>query len=310
MKKNTYFSVILATMVAMVSCDKNNDVENETLEVKFSSGITATPQPRVATTDAGISTWNVNDPIGIYMVAKGTTEIAESVANIPYKATTAAASTTFLPSGATTIYYPVNEPAKVDFIAYHPHSATVADWVYPVDVSEQDPQTDIDLMYARATNSNTGYDKRSGSVDFKFSHELVKLIIKLEKSDGVTGAVSGVEIHGMHTTANFDLEGEDGLTDKDHLAAIIPFTATAGSKYEAILLPTDDDLRASHYMTFKIGAGTTGETYTWAMSNDIDGGLEAGKIYIFTVTLTKYAVEAEGSINKWGVGTPAEGIAD
>lgn len=307
MKKNTYFSVILATMVAMASCDKNNDVENETLEVKFTSGITATPQTRVATDNDGNSTWNVDDPIGIYMVAKGTTDVAENVANIPYKATTAAASTTFTPSGATTIYYPVNEPAKVDFIAYHPYKTAITDWDYPVDVSIQTSQTAIDLMYARATNSSTGYDKRSGNVNFAFTHKLVKLIVNVEKGDGVTGTVSEVKIHGMNTTANFDLEGEEGLTGKGGVAEITPFAAPAGSKYEAILLPTDGNLDASHTMTFKVGD----ETYTWAMKDNIvGGGLDAEKIYIFTVTLTKYAVEAEGEINKWEVGSTTNGIAD
>lgn len=308
MRKNIYLLVVLAAMAAMVSCGVNDDIENGQAKVKFTSGITATPQTRVATDNSGNSTWNINDPIGIYMVANGTTAIAESAENIPYKATTttAAASTSFAPSGAATIYYPVNTPAKVDFIAYHPYKSSVANWVYPVDVSTQSPQTNIDLMYAAtAITSPAGYDKTSTNVDFTFDHQLVKMIINVNTGAGVTGTVSMVSITGMNTTAKFDLKGTAGLTDLGTPQAITPYTATAGTKYEAILLPATT-LTAANKVTFTTSEG---ETFTWGMSNDITS-LAAGSIYVYDITLTKYAVNATGSITKWTVGTPGTGIAD
>lgn len=298
----SYFAI---SALLFASCSNDDSPEVNDGKVKFTSGITPTPQTRVATDQNGNSTWNVDDPIGIYMVANGTTTIAESAENISYKATTAAASTSFAPSGSTTIYYPVNTPAKVDFIAYHPYKTSVANWVYSVDVSSQTPQTDIDLMYATADNSGAGYDKASTNVNFTFDHQLVKFIINVSTGAGVTGTVSAVSITGMNTSAEFDLTGIDGLTDVGTPQAIAPYTATAGTKYEAILLPAAA-LSTANTVTFTTSAG---ETFTWAMSNDINS-LVAGSIYVYDITLTKYAVDATGSITKWTVGTPGTGIAD
>lgn len=303
--KTKFLSAVAISALLFASCSNDDTPEVNDGRVKFTSGITATPQTRVATDDAGNSTWSVNDPIGIYMVANGTTTVAGSAENIPYKATTAAASTSFTPSGATTIYYPVNTPAKVDFIAYHPYESSVADWVYPVNVSTQTPQTNIDLMYATADNSGQGYDKTSTNVDFTFDHQLVKLIINVSTGAGVTGTVSSVSIAGMNTSAKFDLKGSAGLTDLGTPQAIVPYTATAGTKYEAILLPMAA-LSAANTVTFTT---TTGETFTWVMANNITG-LAAGRIYVYYITLTKYAVNASGSISNWTVGTPGAGIAD
>lgn len=303
--KTKLLSALTISALLFASCSNDDSPEVNDGRVKFTSGITTTPQTKVATDNAGNSTWSLNDPIGIYMVANGTTTIAESAENIPYKATTAAASTSFTPLGSTIIYYPVNTPAKVDFIAYHPYKSSVANWVYPVDVSTQNPQTGIDLMYATANNSKTGYDKTSTNVNFTFYHQLVKLIINVNTGTGVTGTVSTVSITGMNTSAKFDLKGTDGLTDLDTPQAITPYTATAGTKYEAILLPFAA-LSTANKVTFMT---STGETFTWEMSNDISS-LAAGSIYVYDITLTKYAVSATGSISKWTAGTPGTGIAD
>lgn len=307
MKTRTIFlTMVIAAAMVMTACSSNDDSNNTGYTaVKFTSGITATPQTKATIDDSGNSLWEVDDPIGIYMVENATTTVVESAENIPYEATTATASTSFTPSGATTIYYPVNTPAKVDFIAYHPYNASVTNWVYPVNVSTQTPQTEIDLMYATADNSGAGYDKASTNVNFTFDHQLVKLIINVSTGTGVTGTVSAVSITGMNTSAKFDLTGVAGLTDIVTPQAITPHTATAGTKYEAILLPAAT-LGAAHTVTFTT---TAGETFTWVMSNDISS-LAVGSIYTYDITLTKYAVTATGDITKWTVGSTGTGIAD
>lgn len=310
--KTNLLSVLAVSALLFASCsNENNDTpEVNDGSVKFTSGITATPHAKAVIDNAGNSIWSINDPIGIYMVANGTTTVADGAENTPYKATTAAASTSFAPSGATTIYYPVNTPAKVDFIAYHPYSALVSNYVYNVNVANQTPQTDIDLMYATANNSGAGYDKAFGAdiinayVDFTFGHKLVKLIINVSTSTGVTGTVSAVSIKGMNTSAKFDLTGTTGLSDFGTPQAITPFTAT-GTKYEAILLPMAA-LSAANTVSFTT---TANETFTWEMSYNINS-LVAGSIYTFDIELTKYEVIANGSITKWTIGGTGSGLAD
>lgn len=297
-----FITAALAGVMIFTSCDTNDEIADNNTEVKFTSGITA-PQTKAAIDGQGNSVWEAGDPVGIYMVAHGTTAVTEGVNNYKYKAKTAGASTTFEAEGSTA-YYPVDETARVDFIAYHPHT-TVTNFVYPVNVATQTSQTGIDLMYATANKAGAGYGKADAAtpVNFQFEHQLAKLVINVIKGAGVTGNVSTVSINGMNTTANFDLTGQDGLTDTGTPAAITPATVTADTKYEAILLTAM--LGATHTVTFTAG----GETYVWKMSDQI-ASLDAGKIYTYDVTLTKYAVSATGSITKWTVGSTGTGTAE
>jgi len=293
---------ILAASVAMVSCSVDDPIADNSMAVKFTSGITATPQVRSTIDGTGNSLWDLNDPIGIYMVNNGTTTVAEGAENIRYTAVQAGATTTFNPGG-TAIYYPVNETNKVSFIAYHPHNAAVANYVYPVNLATQSSQTGIDLMYAAANNGGAGYDKAyNAAINFTFGHKLAKLVMNISKV-GLTDNITAVSITGMNTKANFDLTGVDGLTGEGTPQAITPATITAETKYEAILLPAT--LGTGHTVEFTAG----GNTYVWKMSEDI-AKLEAGRIYTYDVTITRYAVNVSGSITKWEVGSAGNGTAE
>lgn len=203
----------------------------------------------------------------------------------------------------------MDEARKVDFMAYHPYNAAVSGFAYPVDLSVQTPQTAIDLMTAKADKSGAGYTKADGrsntTVDFAFSHRLAKLVVDVTKDASVPGNITAVSITGMNTAATYDLTGAGGITLPKNPADITPCTITAQEKYEAILLPVDA-LTAAHTMTFTTDGG---ETYVWKMSQQIPQ-LDAGTIYTYTVNVTKYAVTANGSINKWTVGHTGTGTAE
>lgn len=300
---------IVAASVALTSCDKNETtVQNNDAPVRFTSGINATPGSRATIDTDGNSLWEKGDPVGIYMVGHGTTTVAEGNANMKYTAAQGGASTAFTAAGAS-IHYPLNEAQKVDFIAYHPYSEAVADFVYPVNLSMQTPQTAIDLMTAKADKSGAGYTKADGrsntTVDFAFSHRLAKLVVDVTKDASVPGNITAVSITGMNTAATYDLTGAGGVTSPKNPADITPCTITAQEKYEAILLPVGA-LTAAHTMTFTTDGG---ETYVWKMSQQIPA-LEEGKIYTYTVNVTKYAVTAHGSIKKWVVGSTGTGTAE
>lgn len=297
--------IAAATTMTLASCDKNETEQRYDGKVQFSSGIIAS-QTRVAI-DNKKSIWEANDPVGIYMVNHGTTDISEGAANVKYLAASGGANTTFTPAG-TPIYYPLAENATVDFIAYHPYREGVADYVYSLDVSDQSSQTSLDLMLAKADKAGTGYDKTDGekneAVNFTFTHQLAKLVLTVKKGDGVNGDVSAVSIKGMNTKASFDLKGTGGVTGAGTPLAIMPRTITPGVAYEAILLPVSA-IGDSHTVTFVAG----GETYTWNMKDDI-ASLEAGKMYEYEITVTKYAVGATGAIKDWATGGTGSGVAD
>lgn len=283
-------------------------VANNDGKVRFTSGITATPGSRAMIDADGNSVWETGDPVGIYMVEHGAADVVGENANVKYTAAQAGASTAFTAAGAA-IYFPMDEARKVDFIAYHPYNAAVSGFAYPVDLSVQTPQTAIDLMTAKADKSGAGYTKADGrsntAVDFAFSHRLAKLVVNVTKDASVPGNITAVSITGMNTTATYDLTGAGGITSPRNPAAITPCTITAEQKYEAILLPVDA-LTDAHTVTFTTDDG---ETYVWKMSQQIPQ-LAEGTIYTYDVNVTKYAVTANGSINKWVTGTTGYGTAE
>lgn len=318
--RTRFLSVLAVTAILFASCGNDDEVTTEVNDgrVQFSSGVNAAT-PKVGGADG--NEWSMNDPIGIYMRdnAAGKAIVSD---NIEYKATSFtnnSKSATFTPANATeTIYYPVNTPAKVDFVAYHPYQSGISNYVYKVDVSsaKQASQTGIDLMRAYADNNDgtgaKGYDKTNVlPVNLVFDHQLVKVKINVTAGAGVDNLNGlAVTIKGMDTTADFDLSGVNGITNEAGAAnsSITPFNA-GNNSFEAILLPVST--LTTETIEFTVG----GNTYTWTIndtnnSNNVTS-LVKGKIYTFNVTVMKHAVEVTGSINKWvSAGDPTTGTAD
>lgn len=300
------FTTAAITALLFASCNNDNEVSNvNDGRVNFSSEITLSTTTRVQSNLNGVSTWNQGDNIGIYMVEKGTFNIAENAKNIHYKATESGTRTSFNPLESP-IYYPVNAPEKVGFIAYYPYAALTTDWVYPVDVSDQSSLANIDLMYAQADNSGVGYNKTSSNVNLEFSHQLAQLIIGVEFGEGVDTDdwLESVSIEGMNTTANFDLMGGTGLTNLGTPLAIEAYTYILDLEYMAILLP--NTLNENNKVVFTTESG---EKYIWNISQDLPK-LEAGHIYDYKITLTKHEVQVSGTILDWTVGETIPGIAE
>lgn len=304
--------LLLGTLAAvcLTACDNDDDpaVVNRDGAVRFTSDIAAPPPDTRATIDAdGNSLWEKGDPVGIYMLKHGSYDVTGGAGNVPYTADKAGATTGFTATG-TDIYYPLDETARVDFLAYHPYNAAVTDFVYPVDLEQQTPQTAIDLMTAHADKQGAGYAKADGAagtaVNFAFAHRLVKLVMNVTKDASVPGAIAGVSINGMNTTASYDLT-TGALTAAANTADIAPCTVADRTRYEAILLPLEA-LDDTHTVTFTT---TEGEHYKWTMSKQI-ASLDAGTIYTYDVNVTRHAVTANGSIDKWTVGTTGTGTAE
>lgn len=298
---------VCAVIVVIVSCEKDNMLIKDGA-VRFTSEGTTATQTRVAIDPQDKSVWEKADPVGIYMVKHGTSDVLDNAENMKYTASEAGLSTSFAPAGQA-IYYPLDETGKVDFIAYHPYRATVSDFVYPVDVSNQASQTNIDLMWAAADKQGAGYSKEDGrnntSVDLAFDHQLAKLRMNVTKDSNVPGEIVKVSINGMNTTASFDLKGSGGFTGMGNAKSFEACTVTAGSVYEAILLPVGP-LDATHTVTFTTDQG---DNYTWSMYKQI-AELNPGKIYTYDITVAKYVIQVTGNINSWTVGATGIGNAE
>lgn len=284
----------LATLLfAACSSDDHEAPEVNDGRVRFTSGVTAMASPQ--TRMIGGNQWETTDQVGIYMVENGTTTIGEGAENVKYKANSAGASTDFEAMDAP-IYYPVNSPEKVDFIAYYPYTTAVNNFEYAINVSDQSNLSAIDLLRAEADNSGAGYDKTNTSaIALTFNHKLTKLKMNVTAGDGVANLTGlTVSIKGMNTQATYDLKSATGIRDEAAPQAIEP--NGLGSSFEAILLPVTA-LGAEHTVEFTVGTNT----YVWLMANNTGGmnKLEAGKEYSFEVTLKKEKVTATGTITPW-----------
>lgn len=313
MNIKTFFSTAcIAAATLLASCDNDiptADSSNNPDPVRFTSRISTAPETRVATDAAGNSTWEKDDPVGIFMVNHGAVTPVAGAANVAYQAAAAGANISFVAApGVTPLSFPTDEQVKVDFFAYYPYSASVADFIYPVNVADQSSPATLDLLYAKADNGGAGYTKqhaREGwSVDYVFDHQLVKLSLTLSLGSGLDGSsISAVRINGMNTTAKFNLS-TGALSDFAAPASITP--AGSGFEYEAILLPVDA-LTDAHTVTFTVN----GTDYTWKMQNDITSGKLDGKhIYTYDLTITTRGVTAKGNINSWIEGGSGSGYAE
>lgn len=305
-------SILVVTTIALASCNDDIDTAgtNNDGSVKFASGVSIV-KSRVSGSDGDI--WDNGDAIGIYMVDHGETTIREGVNNVKYTTTSATSTATFLPDDpAKAIYYPVDATQKVDFIAYYPQTSSVQDYTYNIDVTDQEKQSDLDLMRAFNNNEGAGYDKtnKGNYINILFKHKLTKIIITTTPDVGLEQTDLNnmtVTIRGLNAKATYRIETDelDEASPADN-APIITKSVIAGKQYEAIVVPQ------------AFNAGTV--TIEFALNNTKNEvfvykvpakEFKAADKHIFKVKVQRTGVSVNGEIEKWAtVGLlPEEGTA-
>lgn len=157
MKKLLYIA-LMAAIVAGCS-KKTSEPQGGRTAARFSDA---------AITRATATTWEADDKIGVYMVAEDATlsdaAAIDGAKNISHTVAAAGTTGTFTPTNtAQTIYYP--QSGSVDFYAYYPHSTTITDGIYKINVASQTSLSAIDLMTAKVVNKS----KASPVVAFQFA---------------------------------------------------------------------------------------------------------------------------------------------
>ena len=160
LKSTLAFFILMGLTLASCSDDDNTKCSDARREITFTSGLN-TPVTRIRLDG---NQWIAGDAVGIYMLATGTTSVV-NYTNVPYHAESSATVTAFK-ADSEAIYYPENG-AAVDFIAYYPYSATIANFLYPINLTDQSADMTVhDLMRAKADNGGGGYT--TGPVSFTF----------------------------------------------------------------------------------------------------------------------------------------------
>lgn len=289
-KQNLFPALLVA--LALTAC--NNEEETmQGADGRIALQVTSGIQTR-----AYDNQWETGDRIGIYAFGKGTTTVADGYGNIPY--TTASGGTTgsFAPDG-TTIYLPTDGTER-DFVAYYPYTAGLTDGIYTVDVSNQSSQKVIDLMAAATQTA----DRTNPNVAFNFTHKLCKMELTLKPGSGMTGTeLAGltVELTGQQTAGTFNVtQPASAVSVTTGTATPIPLLTNAdGTFAEGIVLPSESYQGMSLNITLPDGSSV----FSWPLGNATESQkFEAGKKYLYTITVNKTNIDVTATITDWEPG--------
>ncbi|MDR2497848.1 MAG: fimbrillin family protein [Tannerellaceae bacterium] len=269
------------------------------------------------TTYVGQPLWINNDSIGIYMLDLLTGTVATSIAdNRLYVVSDASTvpDTPIKPSVISqTVYYP-NDGSPVEFRAYYPWKPNggadgIIDYKYPVDVSNQEDTTHLDLLYVIEDNSGAGYDKSSSgsAVHLQFEHMLTKIVVNVKTKPRPS---PGIVIPGMTATINsMPSQATFGLGDSQlsNIGAPKPIgmyglpvpNAGFDTTYQAIIIP-HDVVFEKELVQFITG---NGRQFTWKIPQT---GLKPiptfhrGLVYTFNLTLQdEQHILFDATITNW-----------
>ena len=293
MKKATFSAVALAALL-LAACQ--SEEENPQTDTRVALQVTSGIQTR-----AYDATWEANDPIGIFGNTHTETPMEWSN-NVQY--VTVTGDGTFAPAqDEVPIYLPIDGTA-VDFVAYYPYTKTLADGVYTVDVTDQSIQKNIDLMAAGVETT----DRVSHSVAFNFEHKLSKIYLTFKAGEDMTTAdLAGmtVQLTGQQTKATFDVtqpESEVSVTAGNPVTLNLK-TSAEGTSAEGIVLPSDD----FNAMTLHLVLANNAGYFNWDLNGSEAEKFEAGKKYVYGITVNKTRLSVTSSITDWTPGNGEDG---
>ena len=281
MRTTKLLAATIVAAAALTACN-NNDNAYDPAPVRFTAGIdaVATPETRAAGTAWGA------DAIGIFMTEAATTHYAN-------KQYTTTGNGNFTAAAGNEMYYPMSGNT-VSFVAYYPYDAgATLDTPIDITIGAQTNQPAFDLLYSSgATGSKAA---ASTPVALTFEHQLAKIVMNVTADANVGTALTGmtVAIKGMNTEAAFDLSDGSLAVTANTIADITPRTVTAGSIYDAIIMPGDYAAGA-----VKVVFTVAGENFTWTLTAS-QAAFDAGNEYTYAVKLSRTGVTATGTITAW-----------
>ena len=288
MNKKTFSAVALATLL-LTACQ--NDEETMQTDARVALQVTSGIQTR-----AYDATWEANDEIGIFGFTQGDAP-AQAYTNVRY--VTTGGDGAFTPDG-TTIYLPT-DGSSLDFVAYYPHTTDLENGIYTVDVEDQSDLSTIDLMAAGMQTAN----RINNTVTFNFEHKLSKIVLTFKPGDGMAlSELTGmkVQLTNQQTLATFDVTQPDGevVVGTNTPATLTLNTTDDGMSSEGIVLPSAN----FDSMTLHLELEDGGSFFNWDLNNSKADKFEAGKKYVYDITVNKSRLDVTATITDW---TPGNG---
>lgn len=291
MNKKTFSAVALATLL-LTACQ--NDEETMQTDTRVALQVTSGIQTR-----AFDNQWEKNDAIGIFGFTQADAP-TQAYSNVKY--VTAGGNGRFTPDG-TTIYLPTDD-SYLDFVAYYPHTTDLENGIYTVDVEDQSDQSTIDLM---AAGTQT-VDRTDPTVTFNFEHKLSKIVFNFTAGVGMDESeLAGmkVQLTNQQTLATFDVTQPDGevVVGTNTPATLTLNTTDDGMSSEGIVLPSAN----FDSMTLHLELADGGSFFNWDLNNSKADKFEAGKKYVYDITVNRSRLDVTATIEDWAPGNGENG---
>lgn len=291
MNKKTFSAVALAALL-LTACQ--NDEETMQTDTRVSLQVTSGIQTR-----AYDDQWEENDDIGIFGFTQGDAP-TQAYSNVRY--VTTGGNGTFTPDG-TTIYLPT-DGSSLDFVAYYPHTTDLENGIYTVDVENQSDQSTIDLMAAGKQRA----DRVNAKVNFNFKHKLSKIVFNFADGDGMAlSELAGmkVQLTGQRTLATFDVTKPESAVNVDtgEPVTLTLNTVANGTSAEGIVLPSEN----FDGMTLHLALVDGGSFFNWDLNNSSANKFEAGKKYVYDITVNRTGLSVTATITDWAPGNGENG---
>ena len=288
MNKKTFSAVALAALL-LTACQ--NDEETMQTDARVALQVTSGIQTR-----AYDDQWEKGDEIGIFGFTQGD---APTQAHTNVRYVTTGGNGTFTPDG-TTIYLPT-DGSSLDFVAYYPHTTDLENGIYTVDVENQSDQSAIDLM---AADTQTA-DRINNTVAFNFGHKLSKIVLTFKPGDGMAlSELAGmkVQLTNQQPKATFDVTQPDGevVVGTNTPATLTLNTDADGTSSEGIVLPSAN----FDGMTLHLELSDGSSFFNWDLNNSKADKFEAGKKYVYDITVNRSGLGVTATITDW---TPGNG---
>ena len=291
MNKKTFSAVALATLL-LTACQ--NDEETMQTDARVALQVTSGIQTR-----AYDDQWEKGDEIGIFGFTQGDAP-AQAYTNVRY--VTTGGDGAFTPDG-TTIYLPT-DGSSLDFVAYYPHTTDLENGIYTVDVENQSDLSTIDLMAAGTQTAN----RSKNTVAFNFEHKLSKIVLTFKPGDGMAlSELTGmkVQLTNQQTLATFDVTQPDGevVVGTNTPATLTLNTDADGTSSEGIVLPSAN----FDGMTLHLELSDGSSFFNWDLNNSKADKFEAGKKYVYDITVNKSRLDVTATIEDWAPGNGENG---
>lgn len=206
-------------------------------------------------------------------------------------------------NATTTQYFPSNGNG-IDVWGVYPSTVTESsntDFTIESNQTSDANYKKSDLMFAsKLTNQEKG-----NTINLSFSHQLSKIIVKLEKEEGVDGDLTDAEIKLTNVIKKITLNSVNGSgitlgnlsQDQDDKVELTIGTYDATNGAAAIVIP-----QSTSSMKFKVTLANGG-SYTAPMPSTTTQ-FEPNKEYTFILTLKANEITVSASIKAW---TPTDG---